>query len=70
MAEQGEGLALGWQRSVQARLDSGVLVRVPGFVMPKPGVINAYLPKHTAVNPFASPFVAILKDTLGTTQAG
>lgn len=70
VAEQGEGVALGWERSVQARIDQGKLVRIPGFVMSKAGVINAYVPKHTAANPYAPEFVALLKDTLGRASSG
>lgn len=67
VAEQGEGVALGWQRSVQARIDAGTLVRISGFAMPKAGVINAYLPRVVGANPFAPEFVSLLKETLRST---
>lgn len=64
VAERGEGVALGWERSVNPRLEAGTLVRIPGITMQKAGVINAYLPNHTATNLHAPEFLALLKDTL------
>ncbi len=61
-AERGEGIALGWERSVQARLDAGTLVRLPGITKPKAGVINAYLPRNGG-SPFAPEFLARLRST-------
>lgn len=63
-AEKGDGVALGWERSVQARINAGSLVRIPGITKPKAGVINAYLPTHIAANPHAPEFLTLLKDTL------
>ncbi|MDJ0771714.1 MAG: LysR substrate-binding domain-containing protein [Ilumatobacter sp.] len=60
VAERGEGIALGWQRSVQARLDAGSLVRIPGITLPMAGTINAYTPKYGAANPHAPGFLALL----------
>ncbi|MGH1492630.1 MAG: LysR substrate-binding domain-containing protein [Acidimicrobiales bacterium] len=63
-AERGEGIALGWERSVKARLDAGTLVRIPGITKHNAGVINAYLPNHTITNPHAPQFLDLLKSTL------
>ena len=64
VAERGEGVALGWERSVRPRLDAGTLVRIPDITMPNAGMINAYLPNHAATNPHAPEFLDLLKNTL------
>lgn len=64
VAEQGEGVALGWERTVQPRLDAGSLVRLPHIVLPKAGVLNAYLPKRTATNPYTREFLDLLKSAV------
>jgi len=64
VAEQGGGIALGWERSVRPRLDAGSLVRVTGITIPHAGRINAYFPNRTAQNPHASEFVTLLKTAL------
>lgn len=63
VAERGEGVALGWERSVKLRLDAGTLVRIPGVTLDNAGVINAYLPRRTATNPHAPEFLTLLKNT-------
>lgn len=63
-AERGEGIALGWERSVKARLDAGTLVRIPGVTKHNAGVINAYLPSSNGGSPHAPEFLALLKSTL------
>lgn len=42
-AERGDGVALGWERSVGPRIDAGTLVEIPGHRTPG-AAINAYLP--------------------------
>ena len=64
VAEQGGGIALGWERSVRSRLDAGTLVRVPNITVPHAGRINAYFPNRVAPNPHAEEFVALLKTAL------
>ena len=64
VAEQGEGLALGWERTVQSRLDAGRLVRLPGLTMPRPGAIFAYRPSNQPTNPPVVDFLTVLKDSL------
>ena len=44
VAERGEGVALGWQRTIQPRIDAGTLVRLPGLTMARPDAICAYEP--------------------------
>ena len=43
LAEQGSGIALGWERSVASRLAAGTLVRVPGLPVLTTARINAYV---------------------------
>lgn len=69
VAERGDGIALGWERSVRPRLDSGSLVRIPGVTLPSAGTINAYVPNSAAKNPHATEFVSLLKHTLGVVTA-
>lgn len=66
VAEQGDGVALGWERSVRPRLDAGTLVRIPDITMPNAGLIYAYMPNHTATNPRAAEFLDLVKDALAT----
>ena len=70
VAEQDGGIALGWERSVRARLDAGTLVRIPDITIPHAGRINAYVPKRSAPNPHAEAFVAVLKRTLADDESG
>lgn len=61
-AENGEGLALGWARSVMARIESGRLVRIPNMLLPLPDHIAAHYSKRARPNPIAREFVALLRD--------
>lgn len=65
VAEQGEGIALGWERTVQPRLDAGSLVRLDDLSMPNAGVINAYVPKRSTTNPHTARFLKVLKGAAG-----
>lgn len=62
IAERGDGVALGWEHSVGPRLDAGTLVRVPGVTVANAGVINAYVPNHTATSAYAPEILALLKN--------
>ena len=66
VAERGEGIALGWQRSVQTRLDSGRLVRIPGLHVALPAYICAYTPKRARPSALAASFVRLLVDSLAS----
>lgn len=61
VAEKGEGIALGYARSVQPRLDSGALVRLPGMTMPLPETINLHWPRRAQRKRHAVRFVEIMK---------
>ncbi len=64
VAEQCDGLALGWARSVKARLDAGQLVRIPGMTMPLIDSINVHRPKRTKPNPIADRFLQVLRSSI------
>ena len=64
VAERGEGVALGWARSVQPRIDAGLLVALTDLTMPHPNVINAYLPKSRATPPHVRAFISLLTSRL------
>ncbi len=64
VAEKGDGIALGWARTVKARLDAGHLVRLPKMTMALPDAINAYRPKREKPNPVADQFVAMIRANL------
>ncbi len=64
VAERGDGIALGWARTVKARLDAGQLVRIPHMTMTLPDIINAYRPKREKPNPIADQFVAMIRANL------
>lgn len=61
VAEQGEGVALGWGRSVKDRLASGSLVRVPGLTMPLVDIVNVYRRKNADTTATAEQFVTLLR---------
>jgi len=60
VAERGEGVALGWARSVQPRIDAGLLVALTDLTMPHANAINAYLPKNRATPPHVRAFISSL----------
>lgn len=64
VAEKGEGIALGWARSVKPRLDAGRLVRLPGMTMPLSGGICVYRPKRGQHNPVADAFLDLLRSRI------
>ena len=61
VAEQGEGIALGWGHSVKDRLASGRLMRVPGLTMPLVDIVNLYRRKSARTNATAEQFVTLLR---------
>ncbi|MEM9463788.1 MAG: LysR substrate-binding domain-containing protein [Actinomycetota bacterium] len=60
VAERGDGIALGWERSVEPRLTAGTLVRVPGITLPEAGTINAYRPRPSTARPHVDEFLDLL----------
>jgi len=67
VAEQGEGIALGWGHTVQPRLDAGDLVRLTELAIPRPNAIMAYRPNGRVPDPLVDEFISIVKDTLADT---
>jgi len=61
VAERGEGIALGWARSVKTKIDEGKLVRIPGMTMLLPESIFVYRRKLNSPNPIADQFIATLR---------
>ena len=68
VAEQGEGIALGWGRSVRDRLAAGRLVRVPGLTMPLPDIVNVYRRKNAKTTATAELFVALLRASIAPVE--
>jgi len=64
LAELGEGVALGWARTVQDRLDAGSLVRVPNLSIPLPDYINVYHNRQAPTKPSSRAFVELLKNRI------
>ncbi|MDH3580115.1 MAG: LysR substrate-binding domain-containing protein [Hyphomicrobiales bacterium] len=64
VAEQGEGIALGWGRSVMDRIVNGRLVRIPGLTMPLTDIVNIYKRKGSRPNPTAEKFVELLRSKI------
>lgn len=61
MAERSEGLALGWGRTVQPRLEAGTLVPIPGLRVEIPDAIKSYQPVTTQPKPRVDELVALLR---------
>ncbi len=61
LAERSEGVALGWARSVQPRIDAGLLVTLTDLTLPQPNVINAYLPKNRPTPAHVRDFISLLR---------
>ena len=64
VAEKGEGIALGWARSVQPKIDEGKLVRINGMTMPIPESIFLYRRKFAEPNAIANQFVQMLHESI------
>ncbi len=64
VAERGEGIALGWARTVQPRIDAGLLVALTDLTMPHPNAINAYIPKNRPTPPHVRAFISMLTSRL------
>lgn len=64
VAEKGEGVALGWARSVEPRIASGHLVRIPNMTMPLVDCICVHLAKRARPNPAAKQFHDLLRRSI------
>ena len=63
-AEQGNGIALGWYRTVKPQLDQGRLKRIGSMNIPIPNSINVYRRKRANKNPIADQFIETLRMNL------
>lgn len=68
VAEQGDGIALGWGHTVKDRLVSGRLVRIEGLTMPVANAVNVYRRKGAKPKRTAEQFVALLRSKIGTAE--
>ena len=57
---RGNGIALGWFRTVKRQLDQGRLVRVPHMTIDLGDSIFVYRPKWAKTNPIAEDFIKTL----------
>lgn len=64
VAEKGDGIALGWARSVEPRIASGRLVRIPNMTMPLVDCIYLHLAKRSRKNPAVKQFVDLLRSSI------
>ncbi len=64
VAEQSEGIALGWGRSVKDRLEAGRLVRVDGMTMPLSDIVNVYRRKAARSTQTAEQFITMLRGSV------
>lgn len=60
VAMRGEGVALGWARSVQRKIDEGKLVKLSNFVLPQPDCIHIHYPKYSEMNAELTSFINVL----------
>ena len=68
-AENGHGIALGWRRSVQTKLDDGKLVRLPGCSLPVPEAVYVYRHRSRPVDSIIEEFTATIKTEIEPTPA-
>lgn len=64
VAERGEGIALGWKRSVDSRIAEGKLTRFTDLSFEVSDGISAYLRKHIDPHPLASQVIDEVKASL------
>jgi len=61
VAERGEGVALGWARSVKTKIEQKKLVRLSAMTMQLPESIFVYRRKLSSPNPIAEQFIHTLR---------
>jgi len=64
VAESGEGIALGWGRTVKGRLEDGHLIRISNMTLPLAEGINAHLPRTGEPNPKVDQFLQMLRSSV------
>jgi len=68
VAARGEGVALGWARSVKSKIEEGKLVRLSNFTLPLPDCIYAYLPRLETKSAVAEAFMQVLTNSIEPIQ--
>ena len=66
-AENGHGIALGWQRSVQSKLDDGKLVRIPGLKLAIPEAVYVYRHRSRSNEPIVDEFLDTVRSGIELT---
>ncbi len=64
VAENGEGIALGWGRQIMTRLSSGRLIRITEMSMSLPQNISIYLKRHENKHPLTQSFIDYLRENV------
>ena len=67
-AESGEGIALGWGRSVSSRIADGKLMRFTDLAVHVPDGISVYMRKRIDPHPLASEIIDLVRDNIKRTQ--
>lgn len=64
VAERGEGIALGWERSVNSRIAEGKLVRLTDMAIHQPNGICVYMRKKTVRHAIAGSIVKLIRSSI------
>ena len=68
VAESGEGIALGWSRSVSSRIADGKLMRFTDMAVHVPDGISVYMRKRIDPHPLASEIIEVVRANIKCTQ--
>ena len=68
VAESGEGIALGWGRSVSSRIADGKLMRFTDLAVHVPDGISVYMRKRIDPHPLASEIIDVVRDNIKRAQ--
>ncbi|MBX2884915.1 MAG: LysR family transcriptional regulator [Granulosicoccus sp.] len=64
VAENGEGVALGWRRSVSSRIAEGKLVRITDLSLHVPDGIAVYRRRNSELHPLANQVIDIVRENI------
>lgn len=70
VAERGEGVGLGWARSVASRIADGKLVRFTELSVHVPDGINDYRRKHVDSHPITTGIIDSVRDSISPISSG
>jgi len=68
VAERGEGIALGWDRSVANLISDGKLIRLTDMSIHQPNGICAYMRKHSQHHKFAHEIINKIRESIKPTK--